>query len=113
MPSGSSDSDDDAIYDPEILRELRRRIGRRPFLLLTAAPDDVADDWLGDDSGDEATPGEFRVEGTAILLNGEDAERVRRLAGLGFNPAIVAQVYEACGRDEAVTQQCLLSGGFR
>jgi hypothetical protein len=38
---------------------------------------------------------------------------LQRFAGLGFDPTIVAQVYEARGRDQNRTQQCLLAGEFR
>jgi hypothetical protein len=128
LPSGSSDSDDDGPYDPDLdQEELHRRIqGIRgmPLLLSAAAregiPGEAYVEQFLDSFHDESDEGEQTVqvgalplEGATIVLNAEDIEPVRRLAGLGFSPGIVAQVYEACGRDEAVTQQCLLSGGFR
>jgi hypothetical protein len=131
QPSGSSDYDDEDFegeeMDPEELRmhiQHFRRTGGSQLVLYARPLEDATTETYGDqyleqmhDESDEEEqqrhPGEIPYEGMSVGFPPEDLERMARLARLGFEPGIVAQVYEACGRDEALTQQCLMSGGFR
>jgi hypothetical protein len=126
-PSGSSDSEqelDGSEMDIDDLRAVPHPLSGLPLLLYARSiedgpPEGFPDLYIDDprEDSDEEEPimtgVEIRFGGVTVVLQPDDAERVERLAGLGFDPAIVAQVYEACGRDENLTQQCLLDGGFR
>jgi hypothetical protein len=119
LPSGSCDSDQEFDGHGIDLEDFCRAV---PLLLYARNHEDQfrlefahLSAGLHEDSEDEG-PGlagtEIRFGGMTVLVPPEDAERVERLAALGFDHAIVAQVYDACGRDENRTQQCLLEGRF-
>jgi hypothetical protein len=106
-----TESDSDAIW-----RMGARRAAGHPVLLYARRWDDGGpDDFDGGEGSEEEEQrtAETRMAGISVDLTSDDTATVQRLARLGFDPRDVVQVYVACGRDEAVTQQCLLSGGFR
>jgi UV excision repair protein RAD23 len=40
-------------------------------------------------------------------FSSQEKEIIRRIEKLGFDSMIILQVFEACGRDEELTKQCL------
>jgi hypothetical protein len=67
-------------------------------------------DLAFDSDSDESNPRtNIAIAGVQVDLTPEQQAAVVRFRGLGFEDDIIVQVFEACGRDENVTHQCLLS----
>jgi hypothetical protein len=121
------DFDFDFDGDPDVAM-LREIAVRGSALFLTNSDDIATDDLLDgdllegdltllDDDGHEEElrprPEDGGLEEFTVALTPEEIEVIRRLSRLGFHPHVVVQVWDACGRDERLTEECLMSGGFR
>jgi hypothetical protein len=116
------DGDSSEDFENERMPHLREAIQARRALMFELGDHRLHGHLEMDMSENEVVPGEEEdlaeetethaelvVDGVTIDLTPEEDQTVRRLVVMGFDYSTVVQVYFACGKDEEVTHQCLLS----